>query len=351
MIRHLSELGEIQLLSEVIFQHVNFSSNDISDDCAHLDTGNGSLLWSIDPCPTPVAQWLNISSPEILGWYTAVINLSDIASCGGTPIGMLVSIELPNDTEVDFVRRYYDGLCRALSKYDVSLFGGNLKASQRFSATGTILGREGMRRITRQISADDCDVFLLGQGGMFWAGVAAHVYDRIDTLRPEESAKLNQSILYPEPHIEIGCIISQMPFEVACMDCSDGPSNALYQLSLANKLNLIIPDQPEWTIPEYAKSILVELDIKIENACFNFGDWQLACLVAHENVDYFLRMLGHSVPVTWVGRARRGTGDVITSYGRRFSTQSLNENFRAGYNSVKSIAELVDRYLKTPVFR
>lgn len=349
-IKRISELGEIRLLSEVVLQHVMAPLTEIGDDCVHLDAGDGALLWSIDPCPTPVAQWLNISSPEVLGWYTAAINLSDIAACGGTPIGMLVSIEMPSDTEVDFVRRYYDGLSRALSKYRTHLLGGNLKAAHRFAATGSILGREGSRRITRRIAADDCDVFLLGQSGLFWTGFAAHFFGRISGLQQSEFEELNRALLYPEPQMASGCKISEMPFEVACMDCSDGPANALFQLAVQNKLDLIIPDQPEWAIPDYAKALLASLDVPVENACLNFGDWQLACVVAHDIADHFANALEQSVPLTWVGRARRGAGSVMTSRGKQFSTQTVNENFRAGYNSVMSSVELVERYLRTPVF-
>lgn len=346
----VSDYGEIRLLTEVVLPHVTTAAGDLGDDCVRVDSASAKWLWSIDPCPTPVAHWLNMSTPEVLGWYTATINLSDIAACGGLPVGMLVSLELSDDTRVDFIESFYEGLTSALTKHKASLLGGNLKVSPRFSATGTILGREGRRRITRQTSADNCDVFLVGQCGMFWASAVAHLYGRLADLHEHEKEALIRALLFPEAHVVAGQLLAEMPFAVACMDCSDGPANALYQLAGANKLDIVIPDDPAWAIPDFAKNILASSQISKENACFLFGDWQLACLVPHEDADYFAKTMSPTVPLTWLGCATRGRGDVSTRTGRRLSPQSINENFRNGYNSISSAQELVERYLQSPVF-
>lgn len=350
MERYIKDLGEIQLLTEVIQQYNSVPNGEIGDDCARILLNGHSLLWSIDPCPTPIVKWLGLLTPEIFGWYSVIINVSDIAACGGSPLGMLVSLELPEDTETDFVRKYYNGLSSALKHFNTQLFGGNLKTSSCFKATGTIIGREGRLRISRKIVSNDCDFYLIGNNGLFWSAFAAHYYGLIDTLHERDAYVLTKSLLHPVPQLEAGKTLAELPFDIACMDCSDGPANAIHQLALTNRLDLVLPDEIQWHIPECAKLILEQLQILPDNACFNFGDWQLACVVSHSDSARFRQQVGQQAPITWIGRAHSGTGAVIRGDGSQFSKYSLNENFRDGYNSAASATDIVERYLKHPVF-
>lgn len=63
------------------------------------------------------------------------------------------------------------------------------------------------------------------------------------------------------------------------MDCSDGAANAIYQLGSTNNLDVILERDIKWDLPSEFVNILKSQNMLIENACFSFGDWQLACLV------------------------------------------------------------------------
>lgn len=344
----VADIGEIRLLKEVLLPSVTQNADSLGDDCARLELGNRKTLWSMDPCPTPVAHLLGVGSPTVLGWYTALINLSDIAACGGTPKGLLVSLEMPGDTTVAFVEAYQKGLMEALSRYETPLLGGNVKSAQKFSATGTIIGVEGARTVSRHVDADDCDAFLIGACGAFWASVVGH-QKGWGPLPVQSQNLLRKALMTPDPQIVAGKLLSSLAFQVASMDCSDGPANAIFQLATMNSMDLVVPDNPSWQIPDAAAALLAHHGVSIENACYHFGDWQLACLVPHEKRDAFLAAFA-GMPVTWMGRAKKGLGGVVTTTGRKLLRESLNENFRQGYNSIASIEDLVNRYLIQPVF-
>lgn len=344
----LADIGELQLLRESLLPCVTEASDRIGDDCAHVAIGAEKLLWSMDPCPTPVAELLGICGPEVLGWYTAIINLSDIAACGGTPKGLLVSLEMPNETEVSFVTAYQRGLMEALTLYKTPLLGGNVKSAQRFAATGTVLGVEGPRLISRKIDEEHCDAFLIGPCGSFWASVVGHKVGW-GNLSGEAQKSFSKALLFPQPQIDAGKALSALPFQIACMDCSDGPANALFQLATMNSMDLVVPEVPDWAISCAAKALLDHHHVAVENACYHFGDWQLACLIPHEACETFMAAFA-GMPVTWMGTARKGCGSVTTHAGRKLRMESLNENFRRGYNSITTIDDLVDRYLVQPVF-
>ena len=100
----LSEIGEYKLLQEYVMPLLNIEKDNIYDDCVFIKDKN--IIWTTDPTPVPIAWMLGIKDPEIFGWYTGLINLSDIAADGGKPIGLLVSVEIPENYEVDYYMKF-----------------------------------------------------------------------------------------------------------------------------------------------------------------------------------------------------------------------------------------------------
>ncbi|WP_122517534.1 thiamine-phosphate kinase [Pseudomonas viridiflava] len=343
----VGDVGELRLLKDFILPNVSSSALP-GDDCAHLDIGNSSLLWSMDPCPTPVANWFGKATPEVWGCYTAAINLSDIASSGGKPLGMLVSLEMPDTTPVSFVQGFQRGLMKSLTNANARLFGGNVKSSSRFSATGTIIGTPVSRSITRSVSGTEFSVYLIGETGGFWTSVVAN-HLAWKSVPDALQRQLDRSLCFPIPQVEAGQRLSCLPFEVACMDCSDGAANAIYQLGVTNNLDVILERAIKWDLPSDFLSILKSQKISVENACFSFGDWQLACLVPKRHEAVFEEQL-REFTVTYLGCAFSGSGKVEVDDGRRLLPERLNQNFQQGYNSIQSVDDLIDVFMRKPIF-
>ncbi|EGH97999.1 thiamine-phosphate kinase [Pseudomonas syringae] len=343
----VGDIGELRLLKDFILPDVSSLALP-GDDCAHLDIGNSSLLWSMDPCPTPVAKWFGKATPEVWGCYTAAINLSDIASSGGKPLGMLVSLEMPDTTPVSFVQGFQRGLMESLTNANASLFGGNVKSSSRFSATGTIIGTPGSRNITRTISGTEFSVYLIGKTGGFWTSVIANhfVWKAVPAFL---QSQLDRSLCFPVPQVEAGQQLSRLPFEVACMDCSDGAANAIYQLVATNKLDAILERDIKWNLPSEYLNILKSQNMPTENVCFSFGDWQLACLVPKQHAVIFEEQL-REYTLTYIGHAFSGSGEVKIDDGRKLLSERLNQNFQQGYNSIESVDDLIDVFMRKPIF-
>lgn len=342
----LAELGEMRLINEVLLPGVSGFSK--GDDCALVQVDGAEVLWSIDPCPTPVADLLGCCTPEAWGCLAATINLSDVAACGGRPIGLLTSLELPDDIDVNFVERFQSGLLATLAASGAQLLGGNVKSSARFSATGSVLGKAGARRVTRGIAASACGVYVIGSNGSFWAAVAGQNAGWAAGGVPGEEL-LMPALLAPVAQTRAGMILGGLSFDLACMDCSDGVGSALQQLALESNLDVLLDDEPAWAMGAGAREALAATGHAVDNACYLFGDWQLACIVADHHQAAFEGAL-RDVPLTRLGQGVSGSGDVRTRDGRRFAAHVMNKNFQGGYNSVKSIENLIGSFLETPVF-
>lgn len=344
----VAELGEIRLLKEIILPDVSFDNTAENDDCAYVSLATPNLLWSMDPCPTPVANWFDKASAQAWGHYTATINLSDIAASGGTPVGMLVSIEMPDDTPVAFVKDFQTGLMTCLRSAGARLLGGNVKSAKKFSATGTIIGIPGPRRVTRQLDSKEVDVYLIGSCGAFWTSVIAN-RNRFSDTPKELIEELDNALCFPSAQTEAGTRLGNLPFPVACMDCSDGAANAVHQLAALNKLDIKLFSQPQWQINPALKEILEKNNVALENACYAFGDWQLACLVRKIDTEAFETEMS-SFRLTNLGAGKSGSGAISLDDGRYLSHDRINQNFQGGYNSINSLDELIESFLIKSIF-
>ena len=102
--KNLSDLGErkaIKLISKII------SKGDIEvgigDDCAAINMGKEYLLITTDMI-TKKTHMPKEMTPFQIGWFIVAINLSDIASKGGTPLGLVLSFGLPKKTSDAFLK-------------------------------------------------------------------------------------------------------------------------------------------------------------------------------------------------------------------------------------------------------
>ncbi len=78
---------------------------------------------------------LSTTSWEDLGWKSLAASLGDIAAMGGQPEHVLVSLALPDDTEVDDVLSFYRCMIELADKHDAVIAG-----SDTVGAPGDVVG-------------------------------------------------------------------------------------------------------------------------------------------------------------------------------------------------------------------
>ena len=113
----LGEFGLIDLLSKMAYGAQSKEIGawqqlvlGIGDDAAAWYGDTSIQLATVDSFIQDVHFSLGIASWEELGWKAMAVNLSDIAAMGGLPRYALVSLALPDHTEVDDVTALYKGM-------------------------------------------------------------------------------------------------------------------------------------------------------------------------------------------------------------------------------------------------
>lgn len=124
------------------------------DDCAVVETGKRGLLHVLKTdCLVEEIHFTRKTRPELVGWKALARPLSDFAAMSAIPRFALVTLIVPGQRDLPWVKRLYRGIEKAARAFDVAIVGGetsNIKgpAVISISLTGVVekdrwVGRTG----------------------------------------------------------------------------------------------------------------------------------------------------------------------------------------------------------------
>ena len=162
------------------------------------------------------------------------VNLSDLAAKGATPFAYLLTLILPLDTDVRWLRRFANGLRADQRKYGIALIGGDLSSTRGPLAVSiTALGKVSKGAAILRSGAKPGDlIFVTGTLGDSRAGLAAL------KNRKKRRAKLIERYRVPEPRIAYGRALRGIAS--AAIDVSDGLLADLGHIAEVSKVHVAI---------------------------------------------------------------------------------------------------------------
>lgn len=308
--RRIADIGEFGLIERIArWLPAEPSARvvmGIGDDVAVLDTGAPEyLLATIDAQVENVHFLRQAISSYQLGRKTAAVNLSDIASMGGTPQWALASLVLPAETEVAFVEGFYAGLRDELQEAGGVVVGGNL------SQTGggmvidlCLLGTIAPERLILRRGALSGDMILV-------TGFLGDSRAGLELLRRPElpvPAGVRDHLLArhltPRPRVREGQLLGRLGKVHAMVDVSDGLRNDLGHIMKAGGVGAEIWMDKLPLSPACAEAARLA---GVEPVTWAFGggeDYELLFTVAPQDTETVCREIGEETgtPCTVVGR-------------------------------------------------
>src|SRR6266540_3014916 len=112
----LSDVGELGLLRELEQRGL---AQGIENDAAQLA---GDLVVTQDALVEGVHFRLDWIAWRDLGFRAAAVNISDLAASGAEPLGLVVTLAAPAETELEQVVELYEGMADA----GVPVVGGDM---------------------------------------------------------------------------------------------------------------------------------------------------------------------------------------------------------------------------------
>jgi len=206
----------------------------LGDDCALIPIGGTTLALSIDSAIEGVhfrTDWLDFKE---IGFRAAGAALSDLAAEGAMPIGVLVSLGLPekNGTPHDPAVEIMEGVAAMCGNLGAQILGGDMTRADKYSVDVCVIGQA--EHPVRRAGAHEGDaVWVTGYLG--GAGLALAKLQRGEPM----PKPLRNRYACPEPRIEAGRWLAAHG-ATAMIDISDGLAADAQHLVAASEVGIEI---------------------------------------------------------------------------------------------------------------
>jgi thiamine-monophosphate kinase len=167
---NLREVGEDRLLDQLL-STLPRNRNVLlgaGDDCAIVKSGErGKLQLLKTDCLVENIHFTKKDRPELVGWKAMARPLSDFAAMSGVPQFALVTLIVPAQTTLGWVKKLYRGIEKAARTFQVAIVGGEtsaIKGPAVISVTVTGFVEKG-RWVGRAGGKTNDDLFVTGRLG------------------------------------------------------------------------------------------------------------------------------------------------------------------------------------------
>jgi len=174
--------------------------------------------------------------PDAIGHRALAVNLSDLAAMGAQPRLALFSLALPPALPIAEFDALVGGVAALAERSRVHVIGGNLTRSTGglmidITVTGSVKARQVLKRSGAR--AGD-HLYVSGTIGTAAAGLAMLKQSTSTAVVAPPMQHFIERYLRPEPRVRLGLMLARNRAASACMDLSDGLSDAVYQMADAS---------------------------------------------------------------------------------------------------------------------
>ena len=315
----LCDIGEKSVVEALIGRIGPSGDIGLGDDAAAVRLGSRFLVASTD-LVTRKTHFPRPTTPFQMGWMAAAVNFSDIAAMGALPLGLLVAMGLPRETELETVEGIADGIGACAEQVSADYLGGDTKETDDICLVGTSLGMVRTDGILLRSGARRGDLLAitgdLGLAGAGWAEIDEEGFHPL----------ARKTLLEPFPRTKEGAILSASGCVTSCMDTSDGLAMSVHELARRSGVGFKV-DRRALPVHVDALGIGERLGLDATDwALHSGGDYQLLFTLDPEGEPRLRSMLGKGFTV--IGEAT-GEGIFLEDGDRRsFLEDKGFEHFR-----------------------
>lgn len=223
-VKDIGEFGLIERIARLLPCRAPDVVVGIGDDVAVLKGVSPDYLLATCDCQVESIHFnRDLITAQQLGRRVVAVNVSDIAAMGGEPSWALVSLVLPEETDIGYVDSLYEGMRTELAEFGGVVVGGNVSRSpDRLMIDFFLLGRVPPERMLLRSGARAGDVVLVtGHPGDSRAGLECLRRPEL-TIEPEHREPLLSRHLTPRARLAEGRLLASTGKVHAMADVSDG---------------------------------------------------------------------------------------------------------------------------------
>lgn len=321
----LSELGERRTIKifEDVYGNCEKAVLTIGDDACVLELDLEHYLVASTDLLSRRTHFPLEMPPKVIGRYAVNACLSDIASMGAEPLGMLFSYGLPRDTDEDFIRGLAEGIKEACQEHGTCVLGGDTKEQGELLITATALGKVRRDRLLLRRGARVGDLIMVtGEVGTSAAGYHAIVHN----LKAPKHAL--DAAYKPNARVREGIILGR--YATSCIDVSDGLAFSLHEISDASDVGFKIYEE-RLPVDEDSLKIAADAEEREEILYHKGGEYELLFTLPRERhapLRAEFRSIGTKLTV--IGEITANGGAIVLRDG------SVKQLEYRGYEAFKS---------------
>jgi len=228
----LKEVGERELIRSIRNIIRQPQGLGPGDDSAIIPSIGGDIVACVDSV-TFERHFPKGMRYEEFGWMAAAVNISDLASMGAMPIGLLAALTMPADLDDGSLYDIMAGMDGCAGSFGAYIYGGDTKfgcGAVSCTAIGTMNGRSPMLRS----GARPGDIIAV-TGSL---GSAAAAFYAIENGL--EGDVPMSSLMTPIPRVVDGISMSASGAVTSCIDLSDGLAEGAKSICSASHVGMDI---------------------------------------------------------------------------------------------------------------
>ncbi|MCM8780008.1 MAG: thiamine-phosphate kinase [Candidatus Omnitrophica bacterium] len=133
----------------------------IGDDCAVIKySKNKFMLFACDAIIEDI-DFKKSDNPYLVGRKAIAVNISDIAAMGGEPKYALVSLSLPKNKNLEYVKQLYRGINYWAKKFKINVVGGDISHAQKIYIDISMIGFAAKKSVILRSGAKEKDIILV----------------------------------------------------------------------------------------------------------------------------------------------------------------------------------------------
>lgn len=243
----LKDLGEKEIIRSIIKPLFNPNNEPglAGDDCAVISTlGKQFISLSTDRVPADLISFkLGLINYFELGYYLAILNISDILSSGALPVGLLLNFAFNDDFLIDDFKNILNGVKKACGEYGCQVLGGDLSNAIEMNITATSIGMIESETVLYRQGAKIADhIYCSNYLGLTSTAFNYFLKAKLKGLSLSEAEEklLVDQFRKPKAQLHLSRKLSKANPVVTCMDNTDGIGQTFLELSEINNLRFVL---------------------------------------------------------------------------------------------------------------
>ncbi len=185
------DLRNIILNNKTIKRNEVKVRNDVGEDCSIIDFGDCEGIFSTDPIT---------GANKNVGKLAVHVNCNDIASSGGEPIGILVTILAPTSSSIEEINTVMHEIDEEAAKVGVEIIGGHTEvtsAVNKMVISVTVIGKNKKGKSIKTAGAQLGDEIIVTKAmGLEGTYILINDYEeRVKQILSKEEIDLGKSLI------------------------------------------------------------------------------------------------------------------------------------------------------------